>query len=193
MLPRLELPVNLNKNDVLSVYTLGVFSGAATSCCAPVLTGVLVLSALSAGIFEGLLIGFTYVLGMIFPLFVIALAWDRYVPNRKNLLKGRLLHFNTFGREVTVHSSKLISGLMFVTMGIVTVALGLLGEMIPAPGSVQIGVLQAQLAHLLTAYFANSSELQLVGVLGVGLILTGVLAVRDHIRKTLEPARIEGD
>ncbi|MGA8857921.1 MAG: cytochrome c biogenesis protein CcdA, partial [Candidatus Bathyarchaeia archaeon] len=44
MLPRLQLPVNLNKNDVLSVYTLGVFSGAATSCCAPVLAGVLVLS-----------------------------------------------------------------------------------------------------------------------------------------------------
>jgi cytochrome c-type biogenesis protein len=193
MLPRLQLPVNLNKNDVLSVYTLGVFSGAATSCCAPVLAGVLVLSALSAGIFEGLLIGFTYVLGMVFPLFVIAIAWDKYVPNGENPLKGRLLHFNKFGREVTIHSSKLISGLMFVTMGIVTVALGLLGEMIPAPGSAQIGVLQAQLAHLLTAYFANSSGLELVGVLGVALIVTSVYALKNHIRKPLEPARIEGD
>ncbi|MGA2971516.1 MAG: cytochrome c biogenesis protein CcdA [Candidatus Bathyarchaeia archaeon] len=193
MLPRLQLPVNLNKHDVLSVYTLGVFSGAATSCCAPVLAGVLVLSALSAGTIEGLLIGFTYVLGMVFPLFAIALAWDKYAPNGENPLKGRLLHFNTFGREVTIHSSKLISGLMFVTMGIVTVALGLLGEMIPAPGSVQIGVLQAQLAHLLTVYFANSSGLELVGVLGVALILTSVFALRNHIRKPLEPVRIEGE
>jgi len=85
------------------------------------------------------------------------------------------------------------SVLMFSTMGIVTVALGLLGEMIPAPGSVQIGVLQAQLAHLLTAYFGNSSGLELVGVLGVALILTSVFALRNHIRKPLEPARIEGD
>jgi len=170
-----------------------VFSGAATSCCAPVLAGVLVLSALSAGTVEGLLIGFTYVLGMVFPLFAIALAWDRYVPNGENPLKGRLLHFNAFSREITIHSSKLISGLMFVTMGIVTVALGLLGEMIPAPGSAEIGVLQAQLAHLLTVYFANSSGLELVGVLGVVLVLTSVFALRNQIRKPLEPVGIEAD
>jgi cytochrome c biogenesis protein CcdA len=193
MLPQLNLPVSLKRTDPISVYTLGIFSGAATSCCAPVLAGVLVLSALSAGTFEGLLIGFTYVLGMVFPLFAIAVAWDRYVPNGENPLKGRLLHFNTFGREVTIHSSKLISGLMFVLMGIVTVALGLLGRMIPAPGAAQIGVMQAQLAYVLTAYFVNSSGLELVGVIGVALILTSVYALKNHIRKLLEPARIEGD
>ena len=32
MLPQLNLPVNLKRNDVGSVYTLGIFSGAATSC-----------------------------------------------------------------------------------------------------------------------------------------------------------------
>src|SRR3972149_9023793 len=106
MLPRLNLPVNLNRNDAASVYTLGVFSGAATSCCAPVLAGVLVLAALSTSMVEGLLIGFTYVLGMVFPLFIVALVWDKYAASGENPLRGRLLNFGIFGREVSMHSSK---------------------------------------------------------------------------------------
>ena len=78
MLPRFDFPVNLNKVNAASVYTLGMFSGAATTCCAPVLAGVLILAALSAGILEGLLIGFTYVMGMVFPLFLIALVWEKH-------------------------------------------------------------------------------------------------------------------
>src|SRR3990172_3816148 len=44
------LPVHvhpkLEKYDFGSIYTLGLFSGIATTCCAPVLAGVLALSAL---------------------------------------------------------------------------------------------------------------------------------------------------
>lgn len=156
MLPQLQLPVNLNKNDALSVYTLGVFSGAATSCCAPVLAGVLVLTALSTTILEGLLVGFTYVAGMVFPLFLVALAWDRYAGSGENPLRGRVLNLKYFGREFTIHSSKLVAGAMFILMGIFTVILGLTGTMIPAPGSALMGVMQAQLADVLMTVFSNT-------------------------------------
>ena len=55
---RFSLPFSFHpavkvSNDVGSVFILGVFSGFATVCCAPVLAGVLMLSALPGSIFWG--------------------------------------------------------------------------------------------------------------------------------------------
>jgi len=55
------------------VYTLGVFSGAATSCCAPVLAGVIALSGLASSFALSIGLGAAYVFGMVAPLFVISL------------------------------------------------------------------------------------------------------------------------
>ena len=49
-MPFKQLPL-LKKHDALSVFALGLFSGVASSCCAPVLAGVLTLSALSLNLF----------------------------------------------------------------------------------------------------------------------------------------------
>jgi cytochrome c biogenesis protein CcdA len=65
------------RGDTAAFFALGVFSGIASSCCAPVLAGVMTLSALSGSPVGGTLLGLAYVLGMTFPLFVMALAYDR--------------------------------------------------------------------------------------------------------------------
>jgi cytochrome c biogenesis protein CcdA len=185
LLPQLNLPVNLNRNDAPSVYVLGVFSGAATTCCAPVLAGVMILSALSASLLEGLLIGFTYVAGMVFPLLVVALIWDKYALQGENILRGRMVHANYFGREFSIHSSKLIAGTMFLAMGLVTVALGLAGRMIPTPGSALIGVMQAQLAKILVESFARPEPIgTAVTVAGVVLILGCAILLRKRLKNS---------
>ena len=56
--------------DIASVFTLGIFSGITSACCAPVLVGVLTLSFLSPSLWQALLIGFVYVLGMVTPLYI---------------------------------------------------------------------------------------------------------------------------
>jgi cytochrome c-type biogenesis protein len=160
MLPMINFPVNLNKApSVGSVYALGMFSGAATSCCAPVLAGVLILAALTASLMEGLLVGFIYVGGMVFPLFIIALLWDKYQAKRGNPLEGKVVGLTFFGREFSAHSSKLVAGLIFLVMGVVNVLVGLTGTMIPAPGSSIIGEMQARLQrNLLTTFSAMSPD-----------------------------------
>lgn len=173
MLPQLKLPVNLNRNDAASVYTLGVFSGAATSCCAPVLAGVLVLAALSTTMLEGLMIGFAYVLGMVFPLFLVAIAWDRYAASGENPLRGRVVDLSLFGRTYSIHSSKLIAGVLFVSMGVVTVLLGVTGTMIPTPGSAYIGVMRAQLESSLVNFFSRVGTTETLA-LTIGALVTGV-------------------
>ena len=182
MLPRIDFPVNLTKvPSVGSVYALGIFSGAATSCCAPVLAGILIFAALSASLLEGLLIGFTYVVGMVFPLFVIALAWDKYQARRENPLQGKVVDLKLFGREFSAHSSKLIAGLMFLVMGVVNIGVGLTGTMIPAPGSSLIGDMQAQLQKtLLTSFSALSLEpTTLIGILALTFMVFLVILVRS--------------
>ena len=64
------------KGDGASFFALGVFSGIASSCCAPVLVGVMTLSALAGSPAGGVALGLAYVFGMVFPLFVMALVWD---------------------------------------------------------------------------------------------------------------------
>jgi len=189
MLPRLDLPVNLNKSDVPSVYVLGLFSGAATTCCAPVLAGVIVLGALSSSFLESLLIGITYVAGMVFPLFIVAIVWDSYAIKGENPLRGRVLNLKYFRHEFSIHSSKLISGAMFVLMGIVTVLLGVTGTMIQTPGAALMGIMQTRLTNFLVSLFSNSS-LDFVGttILGVGLILVmgGIIFPRVKARRLHE-------
>jgi cytochrome c biogenesis protein CcdA len=185
MLPQLSLPVNLNRNDVASVYTLGIFSGAATSCCAPVLAGVLVLAALSTSLLQSLLIGLTYVAGMVSPLFFVALAWEKYAASGENPLRGRMIQLKYFGREFSIHSSKLIAGTMFIVMGIVTVVLGLTETMIPTPGSALIGVMQAQLAEVLVRFFSNAGTSEMAALFTGAVILVGTLfLVRNRMKRT---------
>src|SRR6266567_1432087 len=48
------------KAGVVSVYTLGVFSGVASSCCAPVLAGVIALSSVASSILLALIGGLAW-------------------------------------------------------------------------------------------------------------------------------------
>ena len=59
-----------------SVFVLGIFSGAATLCCAPVLAGVIALSVLPGSLFWGGMYALAYVLGMVVPLLIIAFFVD---------------------------------------------------------------------------------------------------------------------
>ncbi len=193
MLPRINFPVNLNKVNAASVYTLGMFSGAATSCCAPVLAGILILTALSASLFQGLLIGFTYVLGMVFPLFVIALLWGKYRAGEERPFKGRVVNVRILGHEFSAHSSKLIAGLMFLVVGPVNILVGLTGTMIPAPGASAVGVMQARLQQGLLATFSSVSlePTTIVGIIALVSVVFFVVTVHfwrgRSIRDLMQP------
>lgn len=75
-LPRVLRTPDTSRGDGASFFALGVFSGIASSCCAPVLVGVMTLSALAGNPVGGVGLGLAYVFGMVFPLFAMALVWD---------------------------------------------------------------------------------------------------------------------
>lgn len=106
-----------NKTGPVAVYSLGVFSGVASSCCAPVLAGVIALSGMASSFGYALLLGVVYVFGMVAPLFVISLLWER-----RDWRSSRLFHPRTFTLRLgpivrRVSGTNIVSGLLLGVMG----------------------------------------------------------------------------
>lgn len=127
----LALPMRPAPNgnyNVPSVFGLGVFSGAASSCCAPVLAGVLTLSAVSSSLPQALMIGGAYILGMVAPLMVLAYFWERLQLANHAIVRGRYLTLRVGPMEQTLHSTNLLAGVMFLSMGTLIIVLAFTGE-----------------------------------------------------------------
>ncbi len=105
------------KKRVTSIYLLGIFSAIATTCCAPVLAGVLALSAASGKVIWGLVYTLAYVIGMVLPLFVVSVFLDRVDLAKKLTTVKKTVQMKFLGRSWTITISELISGLIFLGMG----------------------------------------------------------------------------
>jgi len=113
----------LKGQDFLSVYVLGIFSAVATTCCAPVLAGVLTLSALPGSVFLGGVYTLAYVLGMVLPLFVIAFTLDKVDFTQKFVAFRKRVSYSVLGQKVSLTFANLFSGLMFLVLGVVIIYL----------------------------------------------------------------------
>ncbi len=134
MLPKRFQP-KLNPGGISgkSVFVLGIFSGAATSCCAPVLAGAMTLAVLSGAFIKAIAVIFAYVFGMTFPLFALALIWDKAKIQNSKIIKGKILEFNLAGRKFYVHTTNLAAGIVFLGIGLMLIYLALSGNMFWAP------------------------------------------------------------
>lgn len=113
----------LRRQDFVSVYILGIFSAIATTCCAPVLAGVLTLSALPGSFILGGIYTLAYVLGMVLPLFIIASFLDKIDFTKKFFAFRKSLSYNFLGKKFRLTFANLFSGLMFLILGIVIIYL----------------------------------------------------------------------
>ncbi|MFD1661565.1 cytochrome c biogenesis CcdA family protein [Streptomyces caeni] len=101
--------------SALSVFALGAVYGLAGFCAGPILGGVLTVAALDGSPVHGGLLLAVYALGMAVPMFVLALLWDRCELGRRRWLRGRALRLG----PLTVHSTSLLGGALFVVLGAV--------------------------------------------------------------------------
>src|SRR5712692_5383532 len=115
----------------LGVWSLGVFSGVASSCCAPVLAGVVALSGVASSFGLALGLGIAYVFGMVAPLFTVAVLWKRRDWRSSRLFRPRSFSWRLGPMRRTISGSALASGLLLVAMGLGTVAVGLVGNAMP--------------------------------------------------------------
>jgi cytochrome c-type biogenesis protein len=117
-----------------SAYVLGAFSGAASACCAPVLAGVAVLSGAAASFPVALSIGAAYVGGMVAPLAVVALLWDKRHERATRLLTDRTVRFQIGRWRRSMALGNAVSGVLMIAMGALAVILALTGPGMPSGG-----------------------------------------------------------
>lgn len=133
---KMMLPMPSRKggtSGIGSVYGLGVFSGASSACCAPVLAGVAALSGAASSLPSALAVGIAYVFGMVAPLCLLAMAWDR-----RNWSQSRLLSTSTIalwpGSKRRIPWITMVSGFLMIGMGIITLVLAIRGPGMAANG-----------------------------------------------------------
>lgn len=161
----------------LGVYSLGVFSGVASSCCAPVLAGVVALSGVASSFGLALGLGAAYVVGMVTPLFVIALLWERFDWRSSRLFRPRTFTWRLGPLRRTLTATSLASGLLLALMGAATLWIGLTTDSMPATSG-----WQARLSVQLQSYgqVVTDALSRLPGWAAIALlvIVVGLLAWR---------------
>lgn len=126
-LPMLNLTVDVRtRHNPGSVYLLGIVSGITSSCCTPVLAGILTLSFLSPSFLWAGLAGIAYVTGMVLPLVVMALFLERVNWTRLPFIRGKTVTLGTKRILVT----DLFAGVLFMTVGVIFISLALTGRIV---------------------------------------------------------------
>lgn len=138
-LPSFLRAPDTGRGDSASFFGLGVFSGVASSCCAPVLAGVMTLSALSGSPLGGVTLGLAYTFGMVFPLFAMALLWDRYRLGERRWLQARPVTLRLGRHALVTNTVNLLVAAGFAVMGSFVIYLANTGRMTSGPGF-QVGI-----------------------------------------------------
>ncbi|MBI2050967.1 MAG: hypothetical protein HYT31_04135 [Parcubacteria group bacterium] len=159
----LALPWHVNpaiKNyHPFSVFILGILSGIATTCCAPVLAGVLALSVLPGSVLWGLAYTLSYVLGMVAPLFFLASILDKSAANKKMMVLRRSISYHLGSAEINVTMGELVSGAMFTLMGMLILFLSFTNRLAAhSAWQVDINIYLTKLLHLINGFIAAVPE-----------------------------------
>ncbi len=171
-LPFLRSSPDISRTDSAGVYALGVFSGAASACCAPVLAGVLTLSAVSFGLLSGVGIDLAYVFGMVFPLVILTLLWDRLRPEQAGF-GSRPVSFRAGPPVVSTTTSGLAAAVMFIAMAAVLAVVAFTGSSLTPEFTATLGT---RIEHFLTPVLDGLAWIP-DPVVGLLLVLIAVGAV----------------
>ena len=116
-----------------AAYGLGVFSGIASACCAPVLIGVTILAGATGSFPAALTVSLAYVTGMVAPLLAMALGFDRFGKRAARAMQGRRVPIWP-GSARRAPVGGLLSGLLLIVIGVLTIVLALTGPDMPTEG-----------------------------------------------------------
>jgi len=98
------------KIDTFSVFSLGLMSGLSSSCCAPVLFAAVTLTSLAPSTFQAIVVSSAYVLGIVFPLFIMSLFYKRLT----NKVSGS-------NRQKIYNIFKFLGAFVFIASGILII------------------------------------------------------------------------
>src|SRR3989338_2763018 len=158
----LPMPVHpaLKSHNAGSVYFLGILSGIATTCCAPVLAGVLALAALPGSIFWGSIYTISYVSGMVAPLFLLSLFLDKvnFTTKFRQMFRKPVV-YPLGSRKISVPFAEFLSGVIFILMGVMTIALAYMNKLSShSEFQTRVNIASAQLIRSIRNFLSGGPE-----------------------------------
>lgn len=177
-LPSIVTP-SVKKYGFISVYVLGIFSAIATTCCAPVLAGVLALSVTSSNIWWGGVYTLSYVMGMVTPLFLIAFFLDKFNFTKKftSLRKPRTL--NILGFEWRFNLAETVAGFVFLGMGAYIIYLALTDQLFMQSNyQLQTNIFLATLVHSVHRFTQKVPEVVWGAIIVIAFTLLIIYAIK---------------
>lgn len=113
--------INLKSGQKTPVgsYLFGaVFAIGWSACIGPILASLLLLSATAGTVMKGSALLFIYALGLAVPLMLISPYFDSIRSKRIwSVLQGKAVSFTIFNRQIDIHSTSLVSGLILIVLG----------------------------------------------------------------------------
>lgn len=108
--------LNTSQNGGLKlVYFAGIVSGLTlTSCVGPILGAIITLSSTTNNTFISVLLVLTYILGMVFPLFLISSKVFKLDFLKTIFTKGKLFCINIQNYKFYVHSTNILLTVIFL-------------------------------------------------------------------------------
>jgi cytochrome c biogenesis protein CcdA len=166
--------------SLAATYVLGLVYGIGGFCSGPLLGGVLTIAGASGGAMSGALLLAIFGLGMVTPLFILALVWERLGTAGRGRLRGREIQVGPVRRHVSV----VISSVLFIVLGIAFIAFqggNALGSIYEAVGAADVALqIESRVRDL-----ATHAPLLLAAL--VVLPITALAAIAIRVRRTPRP------
>ena len=174
---------NIKGNSLVATFFLGAVYGFAGFCSGPILGAVLTVAASSGSVLRGAGLLATYAAGMAAPLFLLALLWDRFDLGHRRWLRGREVSLG----PLRFHTTSLLSGLMFVVVGVLFIAFegtsGLEG-LYASGGATDLAISAERWAETLSEGVPT-----LIALAFAGLLFAAFLVYRTARRRNEKPAK----
>src|SRR3989338_7744475 len=157
-----------------SVFVLGIFSAFAALCCAPVLAGVLALSILPGSIFWGGMYALMYVLGMVFPLFILAYFMDKSDLGNKLGFFKKQISYSIAKKKIEITIAEMVAGITFLLMGTLILYLAKAGKLaMSSDYQLSVNIFMANMTSLINSFFTKIPSITGIGMLIAAIILIG--------------------
>jgi cytochrome c biogenesis protein CcdA len=179
-----------------SVLGLGAVYGLAGFCSGPILGAVLTVAATGTP-GRGMLLMAAYGLGMVLPMFFLALLWDHYDLGGRRWLRGRTVEVG----PLRTHTTALLSGGLFVGIGVLFVAFDGTASITSLPGAGWMDEAAYRAQGVLSRLGSGTDLVALVAIaVAVTVVVAGTLLSRCRTRgegsdvtETAEEAREAGE
>lgn len=113
-------PLQSKPTSYGGVFLFGAAIGIArTPCIGPVLVAVLLLASTSASVLQGGLLLLIYSLGISIPFLLLGLYLRKIDKDSRlwKILRGQEIHWRLFGLHGSIHTTALITGVLFLGLG----------------------------------------------------------------------------